>query len=202
MTPLHHAIRVRPLPSPQTILLLYQAGADVNAQTMYGRTPLHLLCRIETGGAEEAVGDDSKIVSKKKCNAKLTGAESRIKQGTATINHIEPLVEDDIQHHSPLSSESSRLSGPAIQAPFIVKNPSTHLARCAFLLLRLGARVDVKDRYENTALHYAAERGMTEVVRVLVKDGGANLAEKNRKGLRAVELTKGEVKSVLEGMLV
>ncbi|RUS13843.1 hypothetical protein BC938DRAFT_477647, partial [Jimgerdemannia flammicorona] len=46
-----------------------------------------------------------------------------------------------------------------------------HLARCTSLLLRLGARADVADRYGNTALHYAAEYGrVVEVVRVL--EGG------------------------------
>ncbi|KAG0219717.1 hypothetical protein B0O80DRAFT_430674 [Mortierella sp. GBAus27b] len=46
LTPLHHALRTRPLPSMETVKILYQAGADMNAQSHYGRTALHHLCRF------------------------------------------------------------------------------------------------------------------------------------------------------------
>ncbi|KAG2222029.1 hypothetical protein INT45_003674, partial [Circinella minor] len=46
LTPLHYAMRAKPLPSIDTIILLYQAGADVNSQTLLGRTALHHLARI------------------------------------------------------------------------------------------------------------------------------------------------------------
>ncbi|CAO3598400.1 unnamed protein product [Absidia cylindrospora] len=46
LTAIHHAMRAKPLPSLDTLTMLYQAGADVNAQTCYGRTALHHLARI------------------------------------------------------------------------------------------------------------------------------------------------------------
>ncbi|RCI03883.1 hypothetical protein CU098_010454 [Rhizopus stolonifer] len=46
LTPFHHAMRTKPLPSLETIKLLYHAGADINAQTYYGRTALHHLARF------------------------------------------------------------------------------------------------------------------------------------------------------------
>ncbi|KAG2201829.1 hypothetical protein INT47_004386, partial [Mucor saturninus] len=46
LTAFHHAMRTKPLPSLDTITLLYQAGADINAQTYYGRTALHHLSRF------------------------------------------------------------------------------------------------------------------------------------------------------------
>lgn len=46
LTALHHAMRTKPLPSIQTITLLFQAGADMNSQTYYGRTALHHLARF------------------------------------------------------------------------------------------------------------------------------------------------------------
>ncbi|KAG0766413.1 hypothetical protein G6F60_000416 [Rhizopus arrhizus] len=46
LTPFHHAMRTKPLPSLETIKLLYHAGADMNAQTYYGRTALHHLARF------------------------------------------------------------------------------------------------------------------------------------------------------------
>ncbi|CEG63058.1 hypothetical protein RMATCC62417_00266 [Rhizopus microsporus] len=46
LTPLHHAMRAKPLPSLDTIKMLYYAGADMNAQTYYGRTAIHHLSRF------------------------------------------------------------------------------------------------------------------------------------------------------------
>lgn len=46
LTAFHHAMRTKPLPSLDTITMLYQAGADMNAQTYYGRTALHHLARF------------------------------------------------------------------------------------------------------------------------------------------------------------
>ncbi|KAK9719006.1 hypothetical protein K7432_005098 [Basidiobolus ranarum] len=46
-TLLHHTARVRPVPSLENIVLLYQAGADINAQTYDGRTVIHHLCRFK-----------------------------------------------------------------------------------------------------------------------------------------------------------
>lgn len=46
LTAFHHAMRTKPLPSLDTITMLYQAGADINAQTYYGRTALHHLSRF------------------------------------------------------------------------------------------------------------------------------------------------------------
>lgn len=46
LTAFHHAMRTKPLPSLDTITMLFQAGADMNAQTYYGRTALHHLSRF------------------------------------------------------------------------------------------------------------------------------------------------------------
>ncbi|KAI8989343.1 hypothetical protein BDB01DRAFT_904073 [Pilobolus umbonatus] len=46
LTAIHHAMRTKPLPSFDTIAILYQAGIDINAQTYYGRTALHHLSRF------------------------------------------------------------------------------------------------------------------------------------------------------------
>lgn len=50
LTPLHHAMRTKPLPSMETMTLLFQAGADMNSQTYYGRTALHHLARFGFDG--------------------------------------------------------------------------------------------------------------------------------------------------------
>ncbi|KAG0267584.1 hypothetical protein BG011_002892 [Mortierella polycephala] len=58
MTPLHHALKTRPLPSMETVKILYQAGADMNAQSHYGRTALHHLCRFSLEHALAPINDD------------------------------------------------------------------------------------------------------------------------------------------------
>jgi ankyrin repeat protein len=59
LTPLHHALRTRPLPSMETVKILYQAGADMNAQSHYGRTALHHLCRFSLEHALTLPQDDA-----------------------------------------------------------------------------------------------------------------------------------------------
>ncbi|KAG0345806.1 hypothetical protein BG004_003052 [Podila humilis] len=63
LTPLHHALRTRPLPSMETVKILYQAGADMNAQSHYGRTALHHLCRFSLEHALAPITDENTLVS-------------------------------------------------------------------------------------------------------------------------------------------
>ncbi|KAF9933489.1 hypothetical protein FBU30_005330 [Linnemannia zychae] len=73
LTPLHHALRTRPLPSMETVKILYQAGADMNAQSHYGRTALHHLCRFSLEHALSPILDDATIAAN---NAQATAAAS------------------------------------------------------------------------------------------------------------------------------
>ncbi|KAF9094453.1 hypothetical protein BGX23_002116 [Mortierella sp. AD031] len=63
LTPLHHALRTRPLPSMETVKILYQAGADMNAQSHYGRTALHHLCRFSLEHALSPITDEATAVA-------------------------------------------------------------------------------------------------------------------------------------------
>ncbi|KAG2228875.1 hypothetical protein INT48_006757, partial [Thamnidium elegans] len=56
LTAFHHAMRTKPLPSLDTITMLFQAGADMNAQTYYGRTALHHLARFGQDKDSQAWG--------------------------------------------------------------------------------------------------------------------------------------------------
>ncbi|KAH8554577.1 hypothetical protein BGW37DRAFT_405434, partial [Umbelopsis sp. PMI_123] len=155
LTPLHHAIRSKPLPSLETITMLFQAGADINAQSAYGRTALHHLCRF---------GVDKE-------NNSLNNSE-------APFGTFENNVELDS-----------------------TANACRHLARCASLLIRLGALVNHPDPTGNTPLHFAAEFGcIVEVIEVLVREGNANITYKNKRGFTPLEIVKSEAaKKTLEG---
>ncbi|ORZ17827.1 hypothetical protein BCR42DRAFT_350241 [Absidia repens] len=70
LTAIHHAMRAKPLPSLDTLTMLYQAGADINAQTCYGRTALHHLARI-------GMDQDGKSWGIQKKSTKLAPAASQ-----------------------------------------------------------------------------------------------------------------------------
>ncbi|KAI9249541.1 hypothetical protein BY458DRAFT_525521 [Sporodiniella umbellata] len=150
LTPLHHAMRTKPLPSLETIKLLYHAGVDVNAQTYYGRTALHHLARF---------GLDPE-----------GGSWGIQKNPTSAVSTTE---ETDVPEH---------------------------LARCASLLIRLGALVNMADPTGNTPLHFAAEfGGIAQVIAVLILEGHADIYLKNKKGLSALDVCKS--KGLVERML-
>ncbi|KAF9431905.1 hypothetical protein BGZ76_011537 [Entomortierella beljakovae] len=206
LTPLHHALKARPLPSMEIIKVLYQAGADMNAQSHYGRTALHHLCRVnleqaltpfnEDGAAPEiqvavqsntptsvptngtAPPDDSK--SARRYNRYRTDTN-----GSTGSNHLTPNGRE-----VPGSSAASTTSSNDLStAP---RNNQAHLADCCRLLLRLGSLVNIQDRHNNTPLHFAVEHGgIVEVVRVLVEHG-ADIEHRNCRGLKPLDGVRGE----------
>ena len=233
LTPLHHALRTRPLPSMETVKILYQAGADMNAQSHYGRTALHHLCRFSLEHALAPIVDDSIA------NHNDTTASTTTPQGSSTIstggvagstvedfkphrrkhrhrtdtngsvgsNHLTPTNGKDAPGSSAASTTSSNdlSTGPrhphgtlmdtgAVKtaSPEEIQRASQHLADCCRLLLRLGSLVNIADRHGNTPLHFAVEYGgVLEVVSVLVKEG-ADIEQRNTKGLKPLDVVRGE----------
>ncbi|KAF9133431.1 hypothetical protein BGW39_009742 [Mortierella sp. 14UC] len=229
LTPLHHALRNRPLPSMEIVKILYQAGADMNAQSHYGRTALHHLCRFSLEHALSPIMDDATAAATAADNAQALDAasttatagatrvdESRVHHrkhrhrtntnGSATSNHLTPNGKDQPGSSATSTTSSNDLStGPrhphgtlidigAVKAasPEEIQRASKHLADCCRLLLRLGSLVNIADRHGNTPLHFAVEYGgVLEVVSVLVKEG-ADIEQRNTKGLKPLDVVRGE----------
>ncbi|KAF9139468.1 hypothetical protein BGX30_007906 [Mortierella sp. GBA39] len=226
LTPLHHALRTRPLPSMETVKILYQAGADMNAQSHYGRTALHHLCRFSLEHALSPVTDDTQTAAhnaQAMAAASTNGAniatnieESRAHRrknrhrtdtnGSASSNHLTPNGKDQPGSSAASTTSSNDLStGPryphgtlidtgAVKtaSPEEIQRASKHLADCCRLLLRLGSLVNIADRHGNTPLHFAVEYGgVLEVVSVLVKEG-ADIEQRNTKGLKPLDVVRGE----------
>ncbi|KAF9185814.1 hypothetical protein BGZ50_002854 [Haplosporangium sp. Z 11] len=233
MTPLHHALKTRPLPSMETVKILYQAGADMNAQSHYGRTALHHLCRFSLEHALAPINNDgtSAVSSTQTTNA-TSGSTfvpassangsgflsedpkpSRRKlrhrtdtNGSGSSNHLTPNGKDQPGSSAASTTSSNDLStgsrhphGTLIDtgavkaaSPEEIQRASKHLADCCRLLLRLGSLVNIADRHGNTPLHFAVEYGgVLEVVSVLVKEG-ADIEQRNTRGLKPLDVVRGE----------
>ncbi|KAF9112109.1 hypothetical protein BGX27_003958 [Mortierella sp. AM989] len=232
LTPLHHALRTRPLPSMETVKILYQAGADMNAQSHYGRTALHHLCRFSLEHALTPINNDGNTAISQEAGSSATIAngthttngaanstvtdEAKVNRrknryrtdtnGSTGSNHLTPNGKELPGSSAASTTSSNDLStGPrnphgslidtgAVKAasPEEIQRASRHLSDCCRLLLRLGSLVNIQDRHGNTPLHFAVEYGsVLEVVSVLVQYG-ADIEQRNTKGLKPLDVVRGE----------
>ncbi|KAL1923528.1 uncharacterized protein VTP21DRAFT_8508 [Calcarisporiella thermophila] len=203
LTPLHHAVR-QTQPSLETLMLLYQAGADMNARTMYGRTVLHHLCRLTAGGKSPKRERSRQKLSEQPSQQSLQSQGTPKEENRKPRGSVSSGSSDGVDNHQqqsspqqkspPKQSQTHQANGfsgngkPALENG--IEESSAHLARCASLLIQLGCEVNVVDRYGYTPLHFAVEYGgVREVVRVLM-EAGANWEAKNAKGLTPLEAAK------------
>ncbi|KAI8338374.1 hypothetical protein BC941DRAFT_373695 [Chlamydoabsidia padenii] len=112
LTAIHHAMRVKPLPSLDTLTMLYQAGADINAQTYYGRTALHHLARI-------GVDKDGKSWGIQKSTTKTASTHQqhsrRRANSSSSSAHVMPTHFEEDKNTSQLllhNQQQQRLSTP------------------------------------------------------------------------------------------
>ncbi|KAG0215925.1 hypothetical protein BGX28_007151 [Mortierella sp. GBA30] len=236
LTPLHHALRTRPLPSMEIVKILYQAGADMNAQSHYGRTALHHLCRfslehalspiIDEGSAANAVvqaasgstiqGSSVDATAEDSASGRRSNRQRTETNGSGGPNHLNPNGKDGPGSSAASTTSSNDLStGPrhlqgtlpdtsAVKtaSPEEIRRASKHLADCCRLLLRLGSLVNIADRHGNTPLHFAVEYGgVLEVVSVLVKEG-ADIEQRNTRGLKPLDVVRGEQSEEMRRILV
>ncbi|KAI8064636.1 hypothetical protein BC940DRAFT_259800 [Gongronella butleri] len=119
LTCVHHAMRAKPLPSLDTIAMLYQAGADVNAQTYYGRTALHHLARIGTDNEGKTWGIQK---SNKTTPTRLranSNASAVVPDNTAASSSASPAATSN-------ASSPTATSPPAAMSPVTPTSPGYH----------------------------------------------------------------------------
>ena len=73
--------------------------------------------------------------------------------------------------------------------------PGGMLAAVTYLVDALGADVNARDHEGNTAIHHAASRGDTEMIRYLVSKG-ADVKAVNREGQTTIDMANGPVQRV------
>ncbi|KAL0136013.1 hypothetical protein V8B55DRAFT_1395629 [Mucor lusitanicus] len=162
LTAFHHAMRTKPLPSLDTITMLFQAGADMNSQTYYGRTALHHLARfgIDKDGQSWGI--------QKSSNGK--GAEAQQQQQA-------PLP-------SPTATSSSSSTG--VNIPEHLAMCASLLIRFGSLVNIADPTGNTPLHFA------AEFGGVPEVLEVLILEGGADLSLKNKKGLTPLDVCKSE----------
>jgi ankyrin repeat protein len=74
-------------------------------------------------------------------------------------------------------------------------SPGGMLAAVRYLVEELGANVNARDHEGNTAVHHAASRGDTEMIRYLVTKG-ADVTSVNREGQTTIDMANGPVQRV------
>jgi ankyrin repeat protein len=194
LSAIHHALRAKPLPSLDTLTMLYQAGADINAQTYYGRTALHHLARIGVDKDGKSWGiqkSPTKVAQHQQEHSRLRANSSS--SSTPTMPTLEEdtsqlrlsttqgsTAQESDNRLSTISAISSRsalsdtttlrtTTADLLEDPFsksILAAPTiqAHLGLCASLLIHFGALVNIADPTGNTPLHFAAEFGAVNEV--------------------------------------
>lgn len=198
---IHHAMRAKPIPSLDTLAMLYQAGADVNAQTYYGRTALHHLARIGMDKDGKSWGIQKNPAKQQQQSQPNTNAQPIIplEEPTTHVGHISPFAGNRLSTVSSTGSDTTTLQdsanhlNPAIKSILAAPTVSAHLGLCASLLVQFGALVNIADPTGNTPLHFASEFGaVPEVLEVLIMDGNADLHLKNKKQQTPLDICKTE----------
>ncbi|XP_046988972.1 ankyrin-3-like [Schistocerca americana] len=165
-----------------TVKVLIESGADVNAKGSRGETALYLAvkygdpvvarCLLENGAYYDVttkhyfrittVSQIAAIKGNKDVNALLLAAENLF-EAVRKVKCAE--IEKCIQEGAPVNSRSVKYETPLTYASW-----KGHLA-VVNVLLKNGAAVNLSNSNGNTPLHYAAKFGHHEILCVLLQHG-------------------------------
>jgi ankyrin repeat protein len=155
-TPLHVAVRTQQ--EADTVQLLIDRGADINACTAHGRTPLDLARR---GGRDEVA---SLLESQGAEGSAMSAADLLLSAcGRGDAEQAGTLADPELI--ASLDAEDARLLPDAAGAARV-----DVVKAC----IAAGFPVDGPDEFGVTALHHAAIQGRAEIVRALLERGAAH----------------------------
>ncbi|WKY04660.1 hypothetical protein Q1695_005572 [Nippostrongylus brasiliensis] len=172
MTPLHLASEWSKV---SRVDALIRAGAEVDARSKDNATPLHCAA---IGGHQLVVkhllkaGADS--------NARMRGDFTPLH--LAAYNASRPVVQTLVEMGADLEAQDHVLRTPLFLA---AESISDNGAFTAEYLVQNNAEVNVVDKNGYSPLHFAAARGLDQVVNVLI-DGGADVFKKDKQGRNAL----------------
>jgi ankyrin repeat protein len=169
--PLCSAVRGK---NPEGVELLIGAKAEVDAQEEDGSTALMLAAcvgNLEMVKMLVAAGADPKLGDEESETAIISG-----RKWPEIVDFLKPLSSpEDIAY-----LEKEQKGTPVDAEEFLKVAKTCEIPEIQKLLTR-GAPVDVADKSDETALHYAAEAGNKELVQLLLQAGAAVDAKNNCK---------------------
>ncbi|XP_073228584.1 ankyrin repeat domain-containing protein 16-like [Porites lutea] len=167
---LHHAVYGSDV-SSEILSCLIGIGADVNARTNNGVTPLMI-------AAEK--GHINAVTSLVKCGANV---DLQDKDGQTALHHAMQSPQASIcEVLSCLIKDGADVNAHTFhnETPLMLASRDGHVNVVTFLI-KHGADVDLQDKDGDTALHYAASSSLPEVVEMLLNLGASHMC--NHQGL-------------------
>jgi ankyrin repeat protein len=174
---------------------LMKAGADPNAMSGMGLTPLHQSLRSENkefilallaGGADPNIRNSQGLTS-------LQIAVSEFSVRTLALDLIAPMITKGADINALGRADNAKANGATALALIVADNDNGNAAQKAALvaaLLQNNARLEIQNDAGDTVLHLAARRGKTEVLQQLLSAPAptvsAALAVRNLQGLTPV----------------
>lgn len=145
--------------SPEMMQALIDRGADVNAQDIYGATPLHdSVARGLAGGSQnERNFDAAETLLRNGADPSLQDRDGK------TAMQLTDKHRQNVLHVAETPSQADAFARAGADVNAVNKHSLTplHCAQSAGIaetLLDHGAEVDARDRLGNTPLHYAAQK--------------------------------------------
>ena len=194
----------------ETVNLLIEAGAKVNAYNKFGKTPLHLavICghtdnvkALIEAGADINLQDDLEETALHKAayNGLTKIAVSLIELG-ANINAKDksggtPLHQAAYKGHTDTVKALTAVKGVNLNSRDLQEETPLHWAarygktEIAEALIEAGANVNARNNGKITPLHWAARYGKTEIAEALI-EAGANVNLKNNERKTALDMAK------------
>lgn len=170
--------------------LLLRHGADVNARTRYGVTPLHWAALSGQADVAEVLIENGADVNARMNDLLLTPLHYTAKYGSADIAELL------LKHGADADSKDDEKG----MTPLHFASNYGH-ADVAEVLINYGADVNSEDDHGFTALHMAAEKGHADIVEVLLKHGANINADDNDDNYTALDLAKGKATEILRSYI-
>ena len=161
----------------ETVKLLIQHGAEIEARSNDRRTPMHLACL-------KGHADVVQYLIQQNASCNVTDASNWTPLIEAANGGFLPLVKIFINRQVDLNVQNEPRKESALYRACLGRYEDV-----ALYLLEKGGDPMLTDTSQNTCLHIAAETGLTLVVQEMVNNHSADIYAKNKDGATPLTLS-------------